>query len=130
MASEILPMDLRQFGGTPIRQKDAFLCAARGAALGIAFQRRLSAGFFGGEGFVMQRLDGDGLAFVHAGDTCLKRELQAGEALLIDTGCVVAFTPSVDFDIQYVGEVKTALLGGEGAGGSLGGVPGGSDDEA
>ena len=114
MASKILPMDLRQFGGTPIRQKDAFLCAARGAALGIAFQRRLSAGFFGGEGFVMQRLDGDGLAFVHAGGTCLRRELQPGETLLIDTGCVVAFTPTVDFDIQYVGKVKTALFGGEG----------------
>ena len=107
-------MDLRQLGGTLICQKDAFLCAARGVALGIAFQRRLSAGFFGGEGFVMQRLDGDGMAFVHAGGTCLGRELQPGQTLLIDTGCVVAFTPSVDFDIQYVGKVRTALFGGEG----------------
>lgn len=111
---KILPMDLRQFGGTLICQKDAFLCAARGVSLGIAFQRRLGAGFFGGEGFIMQRLDGDGLAFVHAGGTVVKRELQPGQSLLVDTGCVVAYTPSVDFDIQYVGKVKTALFGGEG----------------
>ena len=111
---KILPMDLRQLGGTLICQKDAFLCAARGVSLGIAFQRRLSAGFFGGEGFIMQRLDGDGLAFVHAGGTVLRRELQPGEQLFVDTGCIVAFTPGVDFDIQYVGKVKTALFGGEG----------------
>lgn len=111
---KILPMDLRQFGGTLICQKDAFLCAARGVSLGIAFQRRLGAGFFGGEGFIMQRLDGDGLAFVHAGGTVVTRELQPGQSLLVDTGCVVAYTPSVDFDIQYVGKVKTALFGGEG----------------
>ena len=111
---KILPMDLRQLGGTLICQKDAFLCAARGVSLGIAFQRRLGAGFFGGEGFIMQKLDGDGLAFVHAGGTVVKRELQAGQSLLVDTGCVVAYTPSVDFDIQYVGKVKTALFGGEG----------------
>ncbi len=111
---KILPMDLRPLGGTLICQKDAFLCAARGVSLGIAFQRRLSAGFFGGEGFIMQRLEGDGLAFVHAGGTVLRRELQPGEQLLIDTGCIVAFTPGVDFDIQYVGKVKTALFGGEG----------------
>lgn len=111
---KILPMDLRQLGGTLICQKDAFLCAARGVALGIAFQRRLGAGFFGGEGFIMQKLDGDGLAFVHAGGTVVRRELQPGQSLLVDTGCVVAYTPSVDFDIQYVGKVKTALFGGEG----------------
>ena len=111
---KILPMDLRQLGGTLICQKDAFLCAARGVSLGIAFQRRLGAGFFGGEGFIMQKLDGDGLAFVHAGGTVVKRELQPGQSLLVDTGCVVAYTPSVDFDIQYVGKVKTALFGGEG----------------
>ncbi len=111
---KILPMDLSRLGGTLICQKDAFLCAARGVSLGIAFQRRLSVGFFGGEGFIMQRLDGNGLAFVHAGGTVLRRELQAGEQLLVDTGCVVAFTPGVDFDIQYVGKVKTALFGGEG----------------
>jgi len=111
---KILPMDLRALGGTLICQKDAFLCAARGVSLGIAFQRRLSAGFFGGEGFIMQRLDGDGLAFVHAGGTVLKRELQPGQTLLVDTGCVVAYTQQVDFEIQYVGKVKTALFGGEG----------------
>jgi uncharacterized protein (TIGR00266 family) len=111
---KIVPMDLRQLGGTLICQKDAFLCAARGVALGIAFQKRLSAGFFGGEGFVMQRLDGDGLAFVHAGGTILRRELHPGQTLLVDTGCVVAFTPGVDFEIQYVGKIKTALFGGEG----------------
>ena len=107
-------MDLSQLGGTLICQKDAFLCAARGVSLGIAFQRKLSVGFFGGEGFIMQRLDGDGLAFVHAGGTVLRRELQAGEPLLVDTGCVVAYTRSVNFEIQYVGKVKTALFGGEG----------------
>lgn len=111
---KILPMDLSRLGGTLICQKDAFLCAARGVSLGIAFQRKLSVGFFGGEGFIMQRLDGDGLAFVHAGGTCVQRELQAGQTLLVDTGCVVAYTPSVNFDIQYVGKIKTALFGGEG----------------
>ena len=111
---KILPMDLRQLGGTLICQKDAFLCAARGVQLGIAFQQKMSVGFFGGEGFIMQKLDGDGLAFVHAGGTVLKRELQAGQTLLVDTGCVVAYTPSVNFEIQYVGKVKTALFGGEG----------------
>jgi uncharacterized protein (TIGR00266 family) len=111
---KILPMDLSRLGGTLICQKDSFLCAARGVALGIAFQRRLSAGFFGGEGFIMQRLDGNGLAFVHAGGTVVRRELQPGEPLFVDTGCLVAFTPQVDFDIQYVGKIKTALFGGEG----------------
>jgi uncharacterized protein (TIGR00266 family) len=111
---KILAMDLRALGGTLICQKDAFLCAARGVSLGIFFQRRLSVGFFGGEGFIMQRLDGDGLAFVHAGGTILKRDLLPGQTLLIDTGCIVAFTPNVDFEIQYVGKVKTALFGGEG----------------
>ena len=111
---KILAMDLRQLGGTLICQKDAFLCAARGVSLGIAFQRKLSAGFFGGEGFIMQKLDGDGLAFVHAGGTVLKRELAAGQTLLVDTGCLVAYTPGVSFEIQFVGKVKTALFGGEG----------------
>lgn len=111
---KIVPMDLRQLGGTLICQKEAFLCAARGVSLGVFFQQRLSAGFFGGDGFVMQRLDGDGLAFVHAGGTVVRRELQAGQTLLVDTGCVVAFTPGVSFEIQYVGKVKTALFGGEG----------------
>ncbi|MGE0333346.1 MAG: TIGR00266 family protein [Ramlibacter sp.] len=111
---KILPMDLRQLGGTLICQKDAFLCAARGVSLGIALQQKLSTGFFGGEGFIMQKLDGDGLAFVHAGGTVVKRELAAGQTLLVDTGCVVAYTPSVNFEIQFVGKIKTALFGGEG----------------
>lgn len=111
---KILPMDLGKLGGTLLCQKDAFLCAARGVSLGIAFQQKLSVGFFGGEGFIMQRLDGDGLAFVHAGGTVLRRELSVGQTLLVDTGCVVAYTPSVNFEIQYVGKVKTALFGGEG----------------
>jgi uncharacterized protein (TIGR00266 family) len=111
---KILPMDLRQLGGMLICQKDAFLCAARGVSLGIHFQQKMSVGFFGGEGFIMQKLEGDGLAFVHAGGTVLKRELRAGQTLLVDTGCLVALTPSVQFEIQYVGKIKTALFGGEG----------------
>jgi uncharacterized protein (TIGR00266 family) len=111
---KIVPMDLRQLGGRLICQKDAFLCAARGVSLGIHFQQKLSVGFFGGEGFIMQKLEGDGMAFVHAGGTVVKRELQPGQTLLIDTGCIVALTPSVDFQIQYVGKIKTALFGGEG----------------
>jgi uncharacterized protein (TIGR00266 family) len=111
---KILAMDLRRLGGTLICQKDAFLCAARGVALGVYFQQRLSVGFFGGEGFIMQRLDGDGLAFVHAGGTVVQRELAAGQTLFIDTGCIVALTPGVSFEVQYVGKIKTALFGGEG----------------
>ena len=111
---KIMAMDLRKLGGMLICQKDAFLCAARGVSLGIYFQQKLSVGFFGGEGFIMQKLEGDGLAFVHAGGTVLERELQPGQTLLIDTGCIVALTPSVSFEIQYVGKVKTALFGGEG----------------
>ncbi len=111
---KILPMDLKQLGGTLICQKDAFLCAARGVSLGIAVQKKLGTGFFGGEGFIMQRLEGDGMAFVHAGGTVVRRELQAGETLMVDTGCVVAYTQGIDFDIQYVGKIKTALFGGEG----------------
>jgi len=111
---KILPMNLRQLGGMLICQKDAFLCAARGVSLGIPFQQKLSVGFFGGEGFIMQKLEGDGLAFVHAGGTVLRRELQPGQTLLVDTGCLVALTPGVNFEIQYVGKIKTALFGGEG----------------
>lgn len=110
----IVPFDLSQHGGTLICQKDAFLCAAKGVSLGIAFQRKLGAGFFGGEGFIMQKLEGDGMAFVHTGGTVLERRLSPGETLRVDTGCVVAYTPGVDFDIQFVGGVKTALFGGEG----------------
>src|SRR5437868_9820633 len=111
---KIVPMDLRQLGGTLICQKDAFLCAARGVSLGIHFQQKLSVGFFGGEGFIMQKLEGDGLAFVHAGGRVLKRELLPGQTLMVDTGCLVAYTPNVNFEIQYVGKIKTALFGGEG----------------
>jgi uncharacterized protein (TIGR00266 family) len=111
---KIVAMNLRQLGGTLICQKDSFLCAARGVQLGIAVQQRLSSGFFGGEGFIMQRLDGDGLAFVHAGGTLVQRDLAPGQVLLVDTGCVVAYTPDVSFEIEYVGKIKTALFGGEG----------------
>jgi len=111
---KIIPMDLRQLGGMLVCQKDSFLCAARGVSLGIYFQQKLSVGFFGGEGFIMQKLEGDGLAFVHAGGTVVKRELAPGQTLMVDTGCVVAFTPDVNFEIQYVGKIKTALFGGEG----------------
>jgi uncharacterized protein (AIM24 family) len=111
---KILPMNLRDLGGTLICQKDAFLCAARGVSLGIALQKKLSTGFFGGEGFIMQKLEGNGLAFVHAGGTVVKRELQAGQVLMVDTGCVVAYTQTINFEIQFVGKIKTALFGGEG----------------
>jgi uncharacterized protein (TIGR00266 family) len=111
---KILPMDLSKLGGQLICQKDAFLCAARGVSLGIYFQKKLSVGFFGGEGFIMQKLDGDGLAFVHAGGTVIQRELKTGETLMVDTGCLVAMTSQVNFEVQYVGKIKTALFGGEG----------------
>lgn len=111
---KILPMDLSRLGGMLICQKDAFLCAAKGVSLGIYFQQKLSVGFFGGEGFIMQKLEGDGMAFVHAGGTVVRRDLQPGETLMVDTGCLVAFTPNVNFEIQYVGKIKTALFGGEG----------------
>jgi uncharacterized protein (TIGR00266 family) len=111
---KIMAMDLKALGGMLICQKDAFLCAARGVSLGIFLQKKLGVGFFGGEGFIMQKLEGDGLAFVHAGGTTVKRELQAGETLFIDTGCVVAMTSNVNFEIQFVGKIKTALFGGEG----------------
>ncbi|MGL4409067.1 MAG: TIGR00266 family protein [Zoogloea sp.] len=113
-AGKILPLNLGKLGGTLICQKDAFLCAAKGVSLGIAFQKKIGAGLFGGEGFVMQRLEGDGMAFIHAGGTLLGRTLAAGETLRVDTGCVVAYEPSVDFDIQYAGKIKTALFAGEG----------------
>lgn len=111
---KIIPFDLRQHGGTMICQKDAFLCAAKGVSLGIAFQKKLGAGFFGGEGFIMEKLEGDGMAFAHCGGTVIERQLKPGEVLRVDTGCVVAYTPDVDFDIQFVGGIKTALFGGEG----------------
>lgn len=110
----ILPMDLDALGGKLICQKDAFLCAAKGVSVGIEFQRKLGAGFFGGEGFIMQKLEGDGLAFLHAGGAIVERTLQAGEMMRLDTGCLVAFTPGVDYDIEMVRGIKTAFFGGEG----------------
>jgi len=111
---KIVPIDLSALGGTLLCQKDSFLCAAKGVSLGIAFQQKLGVGLFGGEGFIMQKLDGDGMAFIHAGGTLMERTLAPGETLRVDTGCVVAYQPSVDFDIQYVGKIKSALFGGEG----------------
>lgn len=111
---KILPMDLSTLGGELICQKDSFLCAARGVSVGIAFQKKIGVGIFGGEGFIMQRLQGDGLTFVHAGGMLHALELGAGETLRVDTGCIVALQPSVNYDIQFVGNVKTALFGGEG----------------
>jgi uncharacterized protein (AIM24 family) len=111
---KILAMDLKALGGQLICQKDSFLCAARGVAVGIAFQRKIGTGLFGGEGFIMQKLEGDGLCFVHAGGTIQHFDLGAGEVMRVDTGCLVALQPSVTYDIQFVGKVKTALFGGEG----------------
>ena len=111
---KIVPLHLAELGGELICQKDSFLCAAKGVSLGIAFQKRLGVGFFGGEGFIMQRLQGDGWTFVHAGGTILERTLAPGEMLRVDTGCIVAFQPSIHYDIQMVGGIKSALFGGEG----------------
>jgi len=111
---KIIPVHLAEIGGTLICQKDSFLCAARGVSMGIAFQKKLGVGLFGGEGFIMQRLDGDGYVFVHAGGTLSEKVLAPGETIRVDTGCVVAFQPTVDFDIQFVGKIKSALFGGEG----------------
>lgn len=111
---KIIPVRLDQIGGALICQKDAFLCAAKGVSLGLAFQRRLGAGFFGGEGFILQRLEGDGTVFIHAGGAIAEKNLAAGEVLRVDTGCLAALQPSVDYDIQFIGGIKTALFGGEG----------------
>ena len=111
---KIVPLHLDQLGGQFLCQKDSFLCAAAGIEIEIAFTKRLSSGFFGGEGFILQRLTGDGLAFVHAGGTILEKNLAAGETLRVDTGCLVAFSPTVSYDIQFVGGFKNALFGGEG----------------
>ncbi len=110
----ILPIDLDRCGGSILCQKDSFLCAARGIEIEMAFTKKLGAGIFGGEGFILQRLAGDGLAFVHAGGTFLERDLKAGEVLKVDTGCLAALASTVDYDIQFVGGFKNALLGGEG----------------
>jgi uncharacterized protein (TIGR00266 family) len=111
---KIIPVHLAEVGGELIAQKDSFLCAAKGVSVGIAFNKKIGAGLFGGEGFIMQRLLGDGWAFVHAGGTILQKQLGMGEVLRVDTGCIVAFQPTVQFDIQYVGKIKSALFGGEG----------------
>lgn len=111
---KIIPIDLNEIGGELICQKDAFLCAAYGTSIDIALQRKLGAGFFGGEGFILQRLKGDGKAFVHIGGTVIKRELKAGETLRVDTGCIAAFTAGVDYDIERAGNLKSMVFGGEG----------------
>jgi uncharacterized protein (TIGR00266 family) len=111
---KIVPVHLAEIGGELIAQKDSFLVAAKGVSIGIAFQKRLGVGLFGGEGFIMERLQGDGYAFVHAGGTLLERTLSPGEVVRVDTGCIVAFQPSVAYDIQMVGGIKSALFGGEG----------------
>jgi uncharacterized protein (TIGR00266 family) len=111
---KIVAVHLAEVGGELIAQKDSFLVAAKGVAIGIAFQKRFGVGLFGGEGFIMQRLTGDGWAFVHAGGTLLERTLGPGETLRIDTGCIVAFQPSVGYDVQMVGGIKSTLFGGEG----------------
>jgi len=111
---KIVPVHLAELGGELIAQKDSFLVAAKGVSLGIAFQRKLGVGLFGGEGFIMQRLQGNGWVFVHAGGTLMERTLSPGERLRIDTGCIVALQPSVNYEIEYVGKVKSALFGGEG----------------
>lgn len=111
---KIIPIELREFGGQILCQRDSFLCAAYGIEVEVAFTKRLGAGFFGGEGFILQKLQGDGRAFVHAGGTIIEKDMAAGETLKVDTGCLVAFAPSVDYDIQFVGGFTNALFGGEG----------------
>lgn len=110
----IIPLDLYHLGGKIICQKDSFLCAAKGVSVGIEFQRKLGTGLFGGEGFIMQKLEGDGLAFVHSGGHVIERNLLPGELLKVDTGCIVAFTHDINYDIQFVGGIKNTLFGGEG----------------
>jgi uncharacterized protein (TIGR00266 family) len=111
---KIVPLDLRQHGGRILCEKDSFLCAAKGIAVGIALNRRLGSGLFGGEGFILQKLEGDGLAFLHSGGTIFTRQLAPGETLRVDTGCLVAFETTVAYDIQMVSGIKTAFFGGEG----------------
>ncbi|MEK7867062.1 MAG: TIGR00266 family protein [Planctomycetota bacterium] len=110
----IIPLELGKLGGTMICQKDAFLCAARGTDVTIAFQKKFGVGLFGGEGFILQKLTGDGLAFIHAGGTVFKKTLGPGETIRVDTGCIVGFMPTVNYEIQFVGGFKNALFGGEG----------------
>jgi uncharacterized protein (TIGR00266 family) len=111
---KIIPMKLSEHGGALVCQRDSFLCAARGVSIGIFFQKKILTGLFGGEGFIMQKLEGDGWVFVHAGGTIIERELKAGETLHVDTGCLAAMTPSIGFDIERAGSVKSMIFGGEG----------------
>ena len=111
---KIIVFDLNKLGGKVIAQKDAFLCAAKGVSIGIEFQRRLGTGIFGGEGFIMEKLEGDGLAFAHAGGYVIEKDLAAGETIKIDTGCVVAYTAGVNFDIEFIKGIKNFMFGGEG----------------
>ena len=111
---KIIPIDLTKSGGRFICQKDAFLCAAKGVAIGVEFSRKLGRGLFGGEGFIMQRLEGDGMAFVHAGGTTCKKELQSGEKIKVDTGCIIGFDHTVNYDIEFIGGIKNTIFGGEG----------------
>ena len=111
---KIIAIDLTHFGGKFICQKDSFLCAAKGVAIGIEFSKKLGRGLFGGEGFIMQKIEGDGMAFVHSGGTLAKKELASGEILKVDTGCIVGFTKDVDYDIEFIGGIKNSIFGGEG----------------
>lgn len=111
---KIIALDLKEYSGKLVCQKDAFLCAVRGVSIGIEFQKKIGAALFGGEGFIMQKLEGEGKVFVHAGGTIIQKDLQAGESLRIDTGCLVAMTKDIHYDIEFVGGVKSALFGGEG----------------
>ena len=111
---KVIPLDLSEHSGKMICQKEAFLCAAQGVAIGIEFQKRIGVGLFGGEGFIMQKLEGDGLTFVHAGGTVVEKQLAPGEKLKVDTGCLVAFTSDVDYNIEFVGGIRNTFFGGEG----------------
>ncbi|MGH2667234.1 TIGR00266 family protein [Flavobacterium sp.] len=111
---KIVTIDLTQYQGKFICQKDSFLCAAKGVSVGIEFSKKLGRGLFGGEGFIMQKIEGDGMAFVHSGGTLARKELQAGEVLKVDTGCIVGFTKDVDYDIEFIGGIKNSVFGGEG----------------
>lgn len=110
----IIPLDLSELNGKVVCQKDAFLCAAKGTTVGIEFQKRMGVGLFGGEGFIMQKLEGDGMAFLHAGGTIIEKRLAPGESLKVDTGCIVAFTHDVDYNIEFVGGIRNTIFGGEG----------------
>ncbi len=111
---KIVAIDLTQFGGKFICQKDSFLCAAKGVSVGIEFSKKIGRGLFGGEGFIMQKIEGDGMAFVHSGGTLAKKELAAGEVLKVDTGCIVGFSKDVDYDIEFIGGIRNTIFGGEG----------------